>query len=177
MTSIRRASVVDQDKIREVHLNAFAPEETSNIAELATNLLMEPSQPGTLSWVAEIDGSVVGHIAFSPVFSDACITCIGNILAPLGVKPDFQNRHIGSDLVAAGIQHLSQMGFHVLLVYGDPDFYGRFGFHPYSATHLLPPYPLKYPSGWLARNLHPHIDEQIPIQLSCLQPLCHPDFW
>ncbi|MEO0808953.1 MAG: N-acetyltransferase, partial [Cyanobacteria bacterium J06643_4] len=50
----------------------------------------------------------------------------------------------------AGIPQVSGMETDILLVYGDPKYYGRFGFSAAAAEQYLPPYPLKYPHGWQA---------------------------
>jgi GNAT superfamily N-acetyltransferase len=72
--------------------------------------------------VAETEGIVVGHVAFSPVTIDNNENFQGYILAPLGVKPDYQNRRIGSKLIESGMQQLSRMGVDILFVYGDPKY-------------------------------------------------------
>ena len=67
MTQIREARIGDRESIREVHLRAFPESERQLVATLALNLLGEQTCPETMSLVAEIEGAVVGHIAFSPV--------------------------------------------------------------------------------------------------------------
>ena len=56
----------------------------------------------TISLVAEIDGQVVGHIAFSPiVISDGTTDWYG--MGPVSVLPDHQKQGIGKALVNEGI--------------------------------------------------------------------------
>ena len=67
MTCIRVATSLDRDDVREVHLCAFPEGDKQIVSTLAVNLLSEETSPKTISLVAEADGAVVGHIAFSPV--------------------------------------------------------------------------------------------------------------
>ena len=59
----------------------------------------------TVSLVAEADGIVVGHIAFSPVtMSDGTKDWYG--LGPVSVHPDFQRKGIGKALIQEGLSRL-----------------------------------------------------------------------
>ena len=109
---IRIATSLDCDAIREVHLRAFPKEESEIISKLAIDLLLEETTPQTFSLVAETGGTVVGHVAFSPVAIENSNNknVQGYILAPLAVKPDYQNRGIGSKLINSGIQQLLKIG-------------------------------------------------------------------
>ncbi|MEM8723336.1 MAG: N-acetyltransferase [Cyanobacteria bacterium P01_G01_bin.39] len=147
---IRIATSRDCDDIPEVYLSAFSKDEREIVSKLAINLLFEETTPQTISLVAETGGAVVGHVAFSPVAIDNNENLQGYILAPLGVKSDYQNRGIGSKLIDTGIQRLLNMGVNILFVYGDPKYYSRFGFSADTATLYIPPYKLQYSYGWQA---------------------------
>ncbi len=94
------------------------------VATLAIDLLSEATSPETISLLAETDGQVIGHIAFSPVTADNHGEWVGYILAPLGVMPGHQKRRIGSQLIESGIEWLTEKSVDVLFVYGDPKYYG-----------------------------------------------------
>ncbi len=134
MTLIREATNLDRDNIREVHMHAFDKDEAKSVATLASNLLNEETSPKTLTKVAVIDGAVVGHIAFSPVTINSSKKWKGYILAPLGVMPEYQKRRIGSKLIENGIELLSRERVNVLFVYGDPNYYSKFGFNEKTAA-------------------------------------------
>jgi putative acetyltransferase len=80
-----------------------------------------------ISLVAEIDGQIVGHIAFSPIsISDGTKTWHG--LGPVSVLPQYQKRGIGKALINEGLSLLRNMGSHGCALVGSPDYYKKFGF-------------------------------------------------
>jgi predicted N-acetyltransferase YhbS len=80
----------------------------------------------TVSLVAEEDGEIVGHVAFSPVM----IAGIGGWygLGPVSVGPDKQRRGVGRLLVQTGLEQLRALRAAGCVVLGDPAYYQRFGF-------------------------------------------------
>ena len=177
MISIRNAKKQDCDNIREIYINAFAGGEGETVASLASNLLSEETIPQTIALIAEKNGKVVGHIAFSPVTFEAPNELDGYILAPLAVKPENQNCGIGSKLIETGIAQLSSKGVNVLFVYGDPKYYSKFGFKAETAAKYLPPYKLQYPFGWLARILNGEDSNGNIVKISCVAALHIPELW
>jgi putative acetyltransferase len=77
--------------------------------------------------VAEIDGRVVGHVAFSPVsMSDGTSGWYG--LGPVSVLPSHQGRGIGSALIREGLARIRALGAKGCCLVGHPEYYRRFGF-------------------------------------------------
>lgn len=177
MALIREATNRDREYIRDIYLDAFDEDEAKDIATLASNLLTEASSPKTYTIVAELDDAVVGHIAFSPVFLNSSKKLTGYILAPLGVKPAYQKQRVGSMLVENGMKLLIEKGINTLFVYGDPKFYGKFGFNAKTAAQYLPPYKLQYPFGWLALDLNKGDTIERTVKVSCVASLCNPNLW
>ena len=174
---IRRATSQDRDDVREVHLSAFPEGERELISKLAINLLSERTIPHTISLLAETEGAVVGHVAFSPVTIDSNDNLQGYILAPLGVKPDYQKCRIGSELIESAMQQLLKMDVNLLFVYGDPEYYRKFGFSSDVADRYIPPYKLQYPFGWQAVILNECNVEKSSIKIACVASLCDPELW
>ena len=86
-------------------------------------------QAGALavSLVAERDGEIVGHVAFSPVrISDGSAHWYG--LGPVAVLPERQGDGIGTALIEQGLSTLRARGAAGCVVLGEPGYYGRFGF-------------------------------------------------
>ena len=141
---------------------------------LALTLLEEPE---ALSLVAEHDGTVVGNVVFSPVAFAGERGRRGYLLAPLGVAPAHQRRGVGTGLVREGLARSHRDGVGVVLVYGDPAYYGRFGFSNETANRFTPPYALTHPFGWQAVLT---TDADLPereLAVSCLGPLRDPALW
>ncbi len=90
--------------------------------------------------LAADDGKPVGHIAFSRLALPEASSIRACALAPLAVSPSRQGRGIGSALVREGLACLAQGGMDLVLVLGEPDYYGRFGFAPDLAKQLETPY-------------------------------------
>ena len=81
----------------------------------------------TLSLVAEVDGVVAGHVAFSPVtVSDGSAGWYG--LGPISVDPSRQGEGIGGKLIREGLDRLKALGATGCVLLGDPAYYSRFGF-------------------------------------------------
>lgn len=174
---IRAATDLDREDIRRIHLSAFPEGEGAVVSTLAVDLLSEESVPETFALVAEAEGAVVGHVAFSPVTLDDDESFRGYILAPLAVNPDCQKSGVGTQLVKSGMQRLSDAGAEILFVYGDPAYYGRFGFSEDAAVRYSPAYQLQYPFGWQGVFLHEPAAERAPATITCVTCLNDPALW
>ena len=174
---IRTATNLDRNDINSVYLSAFDEGERDLVSKLAINLLSEETNPQTISLVAEAKGIIVGHVAFSPVTIGNDENFRGYILAPLGVKPGYQKRGIGSELIESGKEQLSTMGVDVIFVYGDPNYYGKFGFNAHNAAVYSPPYELQYAFGWQAITLNEDIFAGSTVRISCVDSLSDPKLW
>ncbi|NJD30904.1 MAG: N-acetyltransferase [Gammaproteobacteria bacterium] len=86
-----------------------------------------------ISIVASDGKAVVGHVAFSPVE----VGGTGGIgLAPMAVVPAHQGKGVGSLLVREGLASCVQQDCGFVVVLGEPEYYGRFGFERASARGL-----------------------------------------
>lgn len=92
----------------------------------------------TVSLVAEVDGVVVGHIAFSPVTMGNRAQGLG--LAPLAVVDSHRGQGVGGELIEQGIRACGFLGVGWIVVLGDPACYERFGFRPASTVGLSDEY-------------------------------------
>jgi len=173
----RTATNLDRDDVHSVHWAAFAEDEREAVSKLAVNLLAEDTTPQTISLVAESAGIVVGHVAFSPVSLDNGGNFRGYILAPVGVKPDYQKRGIGSKLIESGMQQLSRRGVDIIFVYGDPEYYSKFGFGVDAAELYIPPYKLQYPFGWQGIVLNKCSARKSSANIVCVTSLSDPTLW
>jgi putative acetyltransferase len=152
--TLRFATHTDRAAIFALHQAAF-----SGIAEARLVEALHESGDVRLSLVAVQDGEIVGHVLFSElsVTTPDGGTIAGLALAPLAVHPDWQRQGIGTELVQTALQQLRQQGWGLVLVLGEPDYYGRFGFTAAAARGLQSPYAGEY---FLALDLRGETDAQ-----------------
>ena len=175
--AIRTATLPDEDQIRRVHLAAFRGDEEELVATLASALLHDASNPEILHLVAEDGGRIIGHVAFSPVRSSSGGGVVGSLLSPLGVDPSRQKKGVGSRLVREGLVLLATGGVRMAFVYGDPNYYGRFGFTSDLAEGFAPPFELKHPHGWQAACLAGRRPAATAGALEFVSALNNPALW
>lgn len=136
MCVIRPETAGDYDAIREVNCLAFEQDAEARLVDALRDGGYVRS-----SLVAEKDGRVIGHILFSdlPIVTAAKIVP-ALALAPLAVRPEFQNQGIGSKLVRVGLEKCREQGHRIVIVLGHPHYYPRFGFSAELAARLDSPY-------------------------------------
>jgi putative acetyltransferase len=124
---IRSETAADVSAITEVTVAAFQTLEISNRTEQFIIAALRAADALTISLVAEIDGRVIGHIAFSPVaISDGTRNWYG--LGPVSVLPAYQQQGIGKALIREGLARLKEMNARGCCLVGHPDYYRKFGF-------------------------------------------------
>lgn len=127
-------------ELERLYPDAFPDEE---LLPLVRDLLQDT--PGILSLVAVAGQRVIGHVIFTPCGVTGSGTPAA-LLGPLAVATNWQRCGVGSALVKAGLDRLRPSASTVVLVLGDPAYYGRFGFK--ADRSVEPPFPL--PDEWLS---------------------------
>jgi putative acetyltransferase len=132
---IRPETPADVAAITEVTVAAFATLEISQHTEQFVIEALRKAGALTLSLVAELEGRVVGHIAFSPVsVSDGSTGWFS--LGPVSVLPEFQRQGIGKALIREGLARLQAFGAKGCCLVGHPEYYLQFGFtNPAGLAH------------------------------------------
>lgn len=132
---IRDESAGDYHAVRALNEAAFDSDAEARLVDA----LRDEASP-LISLVAEQDGSVVGHILFSPVTlaGHEKLKIMG--LAPMAVAPSRQRQGIGSSLVRAGLDRCRSVDAGAVMVLGHPAFYPRFGFVPSSRFDIASEY-------------------------------------
>lgn len=97
---------------------------------LAHILRDDPDFLPQLDFVAELDGQIVGNIMYSRarVVGDDGAEFHAALFGPLSVSPEYQRRGVGGALVRHSLEAARQQGHKAVFLYGDPAYYGRFGF-------------------------------------------------
>src|SRR5262249_55205606 len=132
---IRPEQIQDIPHIHKVHCLAFGQKAEAGLVD---TLRKNSCFNSKMSLVAIQNNQVVGHVLFSPLNADKSgRPILAAALAPLAVLPEYQRKEIGTALVHQGLKNLSELGYEVVLVLGDPSFYKRFGFSVELARNIL----------------------------------------
>jgi len=124
---IRDETQDDAAVISAVTIAAFETLEISSHTEQFIVDALRAAGALSVSLVAEVDGRVVGHIAFSPItISDGTPGWYG--LGPVSVLPACQQMGIGKALIREGLARLKALGARGCCLVGHPGYYTKFGF-------------------------------------------------
>ncbi|GAA4082547.1 GNAT family N-acetyltransferase [Nocardioides kongjuensis] len=76
-------------------------------------------------------GELVGHVGLSHGWLDTRQALVDVlVLSPLSVAPDRQGRGVGKALLQAAVTEADRLGAPVVVLEGDPGYYGRRGWSP-----------------------------------------------
>jgi putative acetyltransferase len=128
--NIRPEAPGDHAAIYDLTKRAFAPMPYAGGDE--QDLINKLRDAGALaiSLVAEQNGRVVGHVAFSPAFA-ADGSEGWYALGPVSAEPELKHRGIGSAVINAGLDMLRERDAAGCVLVGNPSYYARFGFLPF----------------------------------------------
>jgi putative acetyltransferase len=123
MRTIRPERTADVFDIHAVHSQSFPSAGEARLVDL-----LRAAGQLAVSLLADVDGSLVGHVAVSPVTVTSGPPGAG--IGPLAVVASHRRQGIAADLVRAALGACPGAGFHWAVVLGDPAYYSRFGFRP-----------------------------------------------
>jgi putative acetyltransferase len=149
--NIRPETKNDYAAIRKVNDLTFErPEE----GRLVDNLRQLPEFEPRLSLVAELDGQIIAHALFSPIFIQSKdneeYPCLS--LGPIAVIPEFQNQGVGGKLIEAGHRAALELDYTAVLLLGHPGYYPRFGYLPADKWKISNPWKIDG-DPWMAIEL------------------------
>lgn len=82
-----------------------------------------------LDFIAIINNEIAGNIVYAKA---KVIYTAGKhevlTFGPLSVLPKYQKNGIGGKLIAHTVAKAKEAGFKAIIIYGNPEYYGRFGF-------------------------------------------------
>ena len=123
---LRSEQPADVDGIRTVVVNAF---DSPLIGELVDRLRSSPDWIPGLSFVAEREGRIIGHVLFTRSLLDAPQRLVDVlVLSPVSIMPDEQGKGVGSALIRYGLETVKLRPEPLVFLEGSPTYYARFGF-------------------------------------------------
>lgn len=136
MTHVRPERGEDVRRVREVVDAAFGDEP---VAALLDGMRTSGAWRD-LSFVAERDGRVVGHVSYTRGWLDAPERLHEVlVLSPLSVDPAVQGLGVGSALVRRSLAALETRPEPLVFLEGSPSYYTRLGFRPGGEAGFTPP--------------------------------------
>jgi putative acetyltransferase len=141
--TVRPETPGDRDASLHVVRRAFGaadPEEAAKVAALLEALHDEAATLAYTGLVAVVGDAVVGHAGLTRGWVDAVDELVEiRVLSPLAVLPEHQGVGVGAALLEAAADQAGAAGAPVLLLEGDPGYYGRHGYVAAGSVGLLRP--------------------------------------
>ena len=94
------------------------------------------------------------------------------LLGPIAIAPGCRGRGLGGTLIHAGLQAVKALGADIVMLIGDPPYYGRFGFSNMATAGWRLPGPVEQ-----HRIMALSLAGQLVPQNCTLLPLDGPDYW
>jgi putative acetyltransferase len=113
--------------VRELSMAAFGDD--AQIGELLDALRSSWAWEDVLSFVATVDGQLVGHVLYTHAMLDAPVRLVDVlVLGPIGVRGDVHRTGIGTALITQSLAIIADRSEPVVFLEGHPTYYPRFGF-------------------------------------------------
>lgn len=125
---VRRMAADEYPAMRSLSMEAFDEEV---IGALLDELAASWAWHDDLSFVAELDGEIVGQVLYTSAILDAPERLVDVlVLSPVGIRPDLQGQGIGSRLISESLEVIADRPEPLVFLEGSPAYYPRFGFRP-----------------------------------------------
>ncbi|GHC65501.1 GNAT family N-acetyltransferase [Limoniibacter endophyticus] len=131
-----------------IHHHAFGP---GRFTRAASKIRENGPHDRSLSFVTLHQGHVIASVRLVPIGAGKGR---GLMLGPLAVCPEFKNLGIGRKLMVIAMEAAKAAGHGVIILVGDPPYYGPFGYVKIPAGQVQMPFPVN-PERLLAYEIIP----------------------
>lgn len=160
---------------KTVFSNSEGEAEGNAIGELVSNLIAGTPEADIVGFTAMDGEDVIACIFFTRMTVAGDTTAF--ILSPVAVATQRQKEGVGKALILFGLEALGVKGVDLVFTYGDPDYYGRFGFSQLSESVVKAPFKLTYPEGWLVHSLSGTPVTAVKGTCQCVAALSDQAYW
>ena len=129
---IRQEQSYDCDVVYQLVKESFLTENHTEEPDYLNALRTKSEFIPELSLVAETeDGTIVGQIVlYQTTINYYNFQDVQLVVSPLSVSPKYFRRGVGSALLREGLRIAREMGYKAVFLWGNPNFYSKFGFIP-----------------------------------------------
>ena len=140
---LRQETQADHPAVAKVIEEAFQNIQFSDHKEqfLVEKLRNSNAFVPELSIIAERNGEIVGHILLTKIKIENVKNTFESLaMAPVSVKPKYQNQGIGGMLIRESHRKAKDLGFQSVILLGHADYYPKFGYEPTSKFGIELPF-------------------------------------
>lgn len=169
-SELRPSDESDYDKIFALYVRAFPDED---LVPLVKSLLQLGDD--VVSLVMQQNDEILGHVCLSRCSVEPAGHFVF-LFGPLCVVPEAQRKGIGSQLIKHALEEADRAKAEQVLVLGDPNYYGRFGFLQNSPVSTPFQLPEAWKPAWQYLNLKTG-ETNLAGKLCVPEPWQKPDLW
>jgi predicted N-acetyltransferase YhbS len=149
-----RDFTIVEDLTREAFWNVHCPGADEHL--LVHNLRKTNVFIKKLDFVALNNNKIVGNIMYAnSIVKNNDLEYTVLTFGPVSVLPEYQNKGIGGKLINHTIKLSKEMGYKGIIIYGDPEYYKRFGFKE-SKEYKITNKDKIFPAALLVLELYPN---------------------
>lgn len=141
--TLRQETSADHHSVFKVVKEAFLQEKLSDHKEqfLVERLRKSAAFIPELSIVAEIENKIVGYILLTKIKIIGADRVFNSLaLAPVAIKPEYQNQGIGGKLISHAHKRAKDLGHYSIVLVGHKDYYPRFGYEHCKMHNIKLPF-------------------------------------
>jgi len=169
----------DIEEINKLFIKTFSDsegkEEGAIIGKLTNDLMTNTGSNDLYCFVATERDKIIAGVFFSRLTFESKIEAF--MLSPMATLPEYQGKGVGQELINFGHNTLKENGVHVVVTYGDINFYSKVGYKQITEDVIKAPLALSVPEGWLGQSLINDKLEAIDDKPSCVKEFNIPELW
>lgn len=141
--NLRQETSEDYEQVFNTVKEAFKTEPFSDFTEqyLVDRLRKSDAFIPELSIIAEQNKEIIGHVLITKInIINKSKSFKSLALAPVSVKPAYQNKGVGGQLILTAHAKAIELGYKSIVILGHEDYYPRFGYERASKFDIKLPF-------------------------------------